>query len=117
MKYSDVIPGSIINATNRKHHSNRYYKRLPLRVHLVSLLYGVFSYCNGLRACKGCSIRDRIKRRPAVLYQMRIISAAIRFLKRFITDYSGQYHSFISDSRLKGLSIRNLKIISFIIKQ
>ncbi|SEA52477.1 protein of unknown function, partial [Chitinophaga terrae (ex Kim and Jung 2007)] len=50
----DVIPSAIINAANRKHQSNRYYKRLPLRVHLVSLLYGVFSYCNGLRElCEG----------------------------------------------------------------
>ncbi|WP_414017913.1 DUF4372 domain-containing protein [Chitinophaga sancti] len=44
-----MIPGSLINAAGRKHTSNRYFKRLPLRVHLVSLLYGVFSYCNGLR--------------------------------------------------------------------
>ncbi|WP_394336950.1 DUF4372 domain-containing protein [Chitinophaga costaii] len=56
----DVIPNSLIYSANRKHKSNRYYKRLPLRVHLVTLLYGVFSYCNGLRelcegmlACKG----------------------------------------------------------------
>src|ERR1700704_390515 len=50
----DTIPSSIINAANRKHKSNRYYKKLPLRAHLVSLLYGVFSYCNGLRElCEG----------------------------------------------------------------
>src|SRR6185295_7228198 len=50
----DVIPSSIIQAANRKHSSNRYYKRLSLRTHLVSLLYGVFSYCNGLRElCEG----------------------------------------------------------------
>ncbi len=50
----DEIPSSIINGANRKHKSNRYYKKLPVRVHLVSLLYGVFSYCNGLRElCEG----------------------------------------------------------------
>ncbi|MBA3817238.1 MAG: DUF4372 domain-containing protein, partial [Parachlamydiaceae bacterium] len=50
----DVIPSAIINSANRKHKANRYYKRLPLRIHLVSLLYGVFSYCNGLRElCEG----------------------------------------------------------------
>ncbi len=50
----DTIPSSIINSANRKHNANRYYKRIPLRVHLVSLLYGVFSYCNGLRElCEG----------------------------------------------------------------
>ncbi|WP_165798544.1 DUF4372 domain-containing protein, partial [Chitinophaga costaii] len=50
----DVIPNSLIYSANRKHKSNRYSKRLPLRVHLVTLLYGVFSYCNGLRElCEG----------------------------------------------------------------
>ena len=50
----DVIPSSLINKANRKHQANRYYKKLPLRMHLVSLLYGVFSYCNGLRElCEG----------------------------------------------------------------
>ena len=50
----DVIPSSLINKANRKHQSNRYYKKLTLRTHLVSLLYGVFSYCNGLRElCEG----------------------------------------------------------------
>jgi len=50
----DVIPSSLINKANRKHQANRYYKRLPLRTHLVSLLYGVLSYCNGLREmCEG----------------------------------------------------------------
>ena len=50
----DVIPSSLITKANRKYQSNRYYKKLPLRTHLISLLYGVFSYCNGLRElCEG----------------------------------------------------------------
>src|SRR5213592_890666 len=68
----DVIPSAIIHAANRKHKSNRYYKRLPLRVHLVSLLYGVFSYCNGLRelcegllACEGKLTHLGLDRAPA----------------------------------------------------
>lgn len=115
----DVIPSSIINAANRKHKSNRYYKRLPLRVHLVSLLYGVFSYCNGLRelcegllACEGKLTHLGLDKAPA----RSTISDANnkRSYQVFETVYYGllrQYHSFISDSRLKGLSIRNLKII------
>lgn len=115
----DVIPSSIINAANRKHKSNRYYKRLPLRVHLVSLLYGVFSYCNGLRelcegllACEGKLSHLGLDKAPA----RSTISDANnkRSYQVFETIYYGllnQYHSFISDSRLKGLSIRNLKII------
>ncbi len=115
----DVIPSSIIHAANRKHKSNRYYKRLPLRVHLVSLLYGVFSYCNGLRelcegllACEGKLSHLGLDKAPA----RSTISDANnkRSYQVFETIYYGllnQYHSFISDSRLKGLSIRNLKII------
>jgi hypothetical protein len=115
----DVIPSSIINATNRKHKANRYYKRLPLRVHLVSLLYGVFSYCNGLRelcegllACEGKLSHLGLDKAPA----RSTISDANnkRSYQVFETIYYGllsQYHSFISDSRLKGLIIRNLKII------
>jgi len=115
----DVIPSPIINAANRKHKSNRYYKKLPLRVHLVSLLYGVFSYCNGLRelcegmlACEGKLSHLGLDKAPA----RSTISDANnkRSYQVFETIYYGllkQYHSFISDSRLKGLSIRNLKII------
>ena len=115
----DNIPSAIINAANRKHNSNRYYKRLPLRVHLVSLLYGVFSYCNGLRelcegllACEGKLSHLGLDKAPA----RSTISDANnkRSYQVFETIYYGllkQYHSFISDSRLKGLSIRNLKII------
>lgn len=115
----DVIPSSLINAANRKHKSNRYYKRLSLRVHVVSLLYGVFSYCNGLRelcegllACEGKLSHLGLDRAPA----RSTISDANnrRSYQVFETIYYGllrQYHSFISDSRLKGLSIRNLKVI------
>ena len=115
----DVIPNSIINAANRKHKANRYYKRLPLRIHLVSLLYGLFSYCNGLRevcegmlACEGKLSHLGLDKAPA----RSTLSDANnkRSYQVFETIYYGllaQYHSFISDSRLKGLSIRNLKII------
>lgn len=115
----NVIPGSIINAANRKHQSNRYYKRLPVRIHLVTLLYGVFSYCNGLReicegmlACEGKLAHLGLDKAPA----RSTLSDANnkRSYQVFETIYYGllaRYHSFISDSRLKGLSIRNLKII------
>lgn len=114
-----VIPSSLINEANRKHKANRYYKRLSLRVHLVSLLYGVFSYCNGLRevcegmlACEGKLAHLGLDKAPA----RSTISDANnkRSFQVFETIYYGllkRYHPFISDSRLKGLSIRNLKII------
>jgi len=115
----DVIPSSLIHKANRKHKSNRYYKKLPLRIHLVSMLYGVFSYCNGLRelcegmlACEGKLSHLGLDKAPA----RSTLSDANnnRSYQVFETIYEGllkQYHSFISDSRLKGLSIGNLKII------
>ena len=115
----DVIPSSIINAASKKHQANRYYKKLPVRVHLVSLLYGVFSYCNGLRemcegllACEGKLTHLGLDKAPS----RSTISDANnkRSYQVFETIYYGllkQYHTFISDSRLKGLSIRNLKVI------
>ena len=115
----DVIPSSLIQQSSKKHQSNRYYKRLPFRVHLVSLLYGVFSYCNGLRelsegllACEGKLSHLGFDKAPA----RSTLSDANnrRDYRVFESLYYGllnKYHSFISDSRLKGLSIRNLKII------
>ena len=115
----DTIPLSIINAANRKHNSNRYYKKLPVRVHLVTLLYGVFTYCNGLRelcegmlGCEGKLQHLGFNKAPA---RSTLSDANTnRSYLVFETIYFAllkKYHSFISDSRLKGLSIRNLKII------
>ena len=85
----------------------------------MSLLYGVFSYCNGLRelcegllACEGKLTHLGLDKAPA----RSTISDANnnRSYQFFETIYYGllnQYHSFISDSRLEGLSIRNLKVV------
>ncbi len=113
------ISTDIIKQSSKKHNSNRYYKKIPVRVHLVSLLYGVFSYCNGLRelcegllACEGKLAHLGLDKAPA----RSTLSDANnnRSYQVFETIYFKllkQYHGFISDSRLKGLSIRNLKII------
>jgi len=115
----DIIPTSIINAANRKHKSNRYYKRIPLRVHLVTLLYGVFSYCSGLReicegmlACEGKLLHLGFDKAPArsTLSDANNKRSYLAF-ETIYFELVKKYHSFISDSRLKGLSIRNLKII------
>lgn len=113
------IPKRTISDAVRKHDSNRYYKKLPTRVHLVSLLYGVFSYCNGLReicegmlGCEGKLAHLALDKAPA---RSTLSDANNRrsymVFETIYYDLLRQYHSFISDSRLKGLSIRNLKII------
>lgn len=113
------IPREIIKEATIKHLSNRYYKRIPVSAHLTSLLFGVMSYCNGLReicegmlACEGklshlgldkapprSTLSDANRDRSYLVFES-IYFALVR-----------KYVSFISDSRLKGLSIRNLKII------
>lgn len=115
----NCIATSDIKALSRKHNSDRYYKRLPVRKHLTCLLYGVFSYCNGLRelcegllGCEGKLTHLGLDTAPA----RSTLSDANRNRSYLIYEelyfrLVGRYHSFISDSRLKGLSIRNLKII------
>src|ERR1035437_9196819 len=113
------IPSEMIQKVVRKHKSNHYYKRIPFRVHLVSLLYGVFSYCNGLRelcegmlGCEGKLIHLGLDKAPArsTLSDANTNRSYLAF-ETIYFELLRKYHSFISDSRLKGLSIRNLKII------
>src|SRR5690606_29435017 len=115
----NLVDSSLISKVSRQHKANRYYKRLPLRVHLVSLLYGVFSYCNGLRelcegllACEGKLVHLGFDKAPArsTLSDANNKRSFLVF-ESIYTELLKRYHSFISDSRLKGLSIRNLKII------
>ena len=115
----NCIPSSKITSAAKKHNSNYYYKKLPVRVHLISLLYGVFSYCNGLRelcegmlACEGKLTHLGLDKAPArsTLSDANTKRSYLVF-ETIYFELIRQYHSFISDSRLKGLSIRNLKII------
>jgi Transposase DDE domain/Domain of unknown function (DUF4372) len=115
----DCIPSATLTRVVRKHNSNYYYKRIPFRVHLLSLLYGVFSYCNGLReicegmlACEGKLTHLGLDKAPprSTLSDANTKRSYLSFETLYF-ELLKQYHSFISDSRLKGLSIRNLKII------
>ena len=114
-----LIPKALINEAVQKHDCNKYYKTLPLRTHLISSLFGVLSYCNGLRelcegmlACEGKLTHLGLLKSPA---KSTLSDAnthrSYRVFETIYFDLLGKYHSFISDSRLKGLSIRNLKII------
>jgi hypothetical protein len=115
----DCIPSSLIQQVSRKHKSNHYYKRIPFRVHLMSLLYGVFGYCNGLRelcegmlGCEGKLTHLGFDKAPprSTLSDANTRRSYLSFETLYF-ELLKKYHSFISDSRLRGLSIRNLKII------
>ncbi|MFZ1424883.1 MAG: DUF4372 domain-containing protein [Saprospiraceae bacterium] len=109
----------LFNKPAVRHQSNRYYKRTPLRAHLISFLYIVFSYFNGLRelfegmfAYEGKLTHLGLDKVPARSTLSDVITN--RSYLVFETIYFqlvNKYHGFISDSRLKGLSIQNLKII------
>jgi Transposase DDE domain/Domain of unknown function (DUF4372) len=113
------IPNNLITKATEKHNSNRYYKKIPVRVHLTSLLYGVFSYCNGLReicegmlACEGKLTHLGMNKAPArSTLSDANTNRSYQVFETLYFDLLHKYHSFISDSRLKGLSISNLKII------
>lgn len=115
----NCIPTATITRCCRKNKSNRYYKKLPVRVHLTTLLYGVFSYCNGLRelcegmlGCEGKLTHLGMDKAPArSTLSDANTNRSYLFFESLYFELLSQYHSFISDSRLKGLSIRNLKII------
>ena len=113
------IPSELIKEVGARHRADRYYKSIPLKTHLTALLYGVFSYCNGLReicegmlACEGKLTHLGLSKAPP----RSTLSDANRDRKSLIFEeiyfsLVRKYLSFISDSRLKGLSIRNLRII------
>jgi hypothetical protein len=115
----NCIPTATITKCCRKHQSNRYYKKLPVRVYLITLLYGVFSFCNGLRElCEGvlgCEGKlthlgmDNVP--PRSILSGANNNRSYLFFESLYFELLAQYHSFISDSCFKGLSIRNLKII------
>jgi len=115
----NCIPQALITKSCRKHESNRYYKKLPVRIHLSTLLYGVLSYCNGLRelcegmlGCEGKVGHLGMDKAPARSTLSDANSKrSYLFFETLYFELLAHYHSFISDSRLKGLSIRNLKII------
>lgn len=114
-----TIPSEVLRSATKKHNGDRYYKRIPVKVHLTSLLYGVLSYCNGLReicegmlACEGKLTHLGLTKAPArsTLSDANTKRSYLVFESIYFALIK-HYISFISDSRLKGLSIRNLKII------
>jgi hypothetical protein len=115
----DLIPLSLITKTCKRHNSNRYYKNLTARKHLVTLMYGVFTYCNGLRemcegmlGCEGKLNHLGLDKAPcrSTLSDANTKRSYL-FFESLYFELFNKYNTFISDSRLRGLSIRNLKII------
>lgn len=113
------IPKIIIGQAVSRGKADRYYKKIPTLVHLTSLLYGVFSHCNGLReicegmlACEGkLNHLGLVKAPPRSTLSDANNNRKWQVFEDIYFQLLNRYHGFLSDSRLKGLSIRNLKII------
>ena len=113
------IPKDEVQIISKAHNSDRYYKKLPLQKHLAVALYGVLSCCSGLREiCEGMLVCEG-KLNHLGLQQAPPKSTLSdannnRHWSAFEAIYYmliKRYHSFLSDSRLTGLRIKNLKII------
>jgi len=115
----DCIPKIIIQQAVNRGKADRYYNKIPTLVHLTSLLYGVFSHCNGLMeicegmlACEGkLNHLGLVKAPPRSTLSDANNNRKWQVFEDIYFQLLNRYHSFLSDSGLKGLSIRNLKII------
>lgn len=114
-----LLNESIIKQTILEHKANRYYKKLFLWDHLVSMLYGIYSHCTslreiqyGLEVCQGklnhlnlrqvpprSTLSDGNKQRPS-----KVFGSIYQRLYDF-------YKHSISDSHLKSTVLKNLYIL------
>jgi hypothetical protein len=115
----NLIPQTLISECVAKHKSNKGYRTLTARVHLISNLFGSLTFCNGLRelcegllGCEGKLIHLGLFKTPSRSTLSDANSKrSYLFFESLYFALLGMYQGCISDSRLKGLSIRNLKII------
>ena len=114
-----LLDQSIIKQTIQEHKANRYYKKLFLWDHLVSMLYGIYTNCTslreiqyGLEVCQGklrhinlsrvpprSTLSDGNKQRPS-----KVFGSVYQKLYSF-------YKYSISDSRLKSIVLQKLYIL------
>ena len=114
-----LIEKSIINETIIEHKANKYYKKLFVWDHLVSMLYGVYTHCTslreiqyGLEVCQGKLNHLNLERVPP---RSTMSDGNIkRPSKVFGTIYQKIYNTYkhsISDSRMRNDAIKGLYIL------
>ena len=114
-----LIEKPIIKETITEHKANRFYKKLFLWDHLVSMLYGVYTHCtslrelqHGLEICQGKLNHLNLDRVPP---RSTLSDGNMnRPSKVFGTIYQklyGSYKNTISDSRMKNDAIKGLYIL------
>jgi hypothetical protein len=111
-----LIPKSKLLDISKETQCDRYYKKIPLRKHLSTMLFGVLSRCNSIREiCTGmllCEGKLNHIGLEKVIPKSTLADAnRDRSNEVFETVYYslvGLYSSVLSDSRISGLSIKQL---------
>lgn len=99
--------------------SDRYYKSFKSWPHFVTMMFGIFSRCDsmaevceGLRGMQGKLSHLGLEKSPAKSSAgdgLRNRDSA--FFESLYYDLTKRYHSFLSDSRTYGLTIKDLFIV------
>lgn len=114
-----LLPKEAISKIVQSHKADRYYKSCSTMTHLIALIYGALSRCDSLREiCEGLLSYEGklnhlgLKKAPP---RSTLSDANNHRSSRVFEDIYyllvRRYHSFLSDSRLRGWCINGLKII------
>lgn len=111
-----LIPKSKISDIARDTKCDRYYKKIPVIKHLTTMLFGVLSRCNSIREiCAGMLLcegklnhigLERVIPKSTLADANRDRSSEV--FEKIYYSLLGTYSSVLSDSRIIGLSIKQL---------
>jgi hypothetical protein len=102
-----------------EHKSDRYYKAFKSWPHFVTMMFGIFSRCDsmtevceGLRAMQGKLSHLGLEKSPAKSSAGDgLRNRDSTFFEALYYDLTKRYHSFLSDSRTHGLTVKDLFIV------
>ncbi len=111
-----LIPKHMISDISRDTQCDRYYKKIPLSKHLITMLFGVLSRCNSIREiCAGMLLCEgklsHIGLEKVIPKSTLADANRDRDCEVFESLYYKMiqlYSSVLSDSRIIGLSIKQL---------
>jgi len=115
----NLIPKSLVRRTAENHNSNRYYKSFKTYEHMVCMLYATLSGVSSLRelstvmlACEGKLSHLGLSCFPK---RSTLSDANMKRSSNMFADIYygllGKYHSFLSDSDIKGSPVKHLNIV------
>lgn len=112
------IETSIISKAVKKNNSDRYVKKFKTKDHLISMLFGVFARCTGLReisgAMLGLSGKTQHFELQSLPYKSTLSDANMRRNADVFRDIYNmlflKYGHYISDSRIKDVINKQIEI-------